>query len=235
MKQPTSNFKDCVQTLKKHYKTAPHKLTDWGITVTGASKITYPTTFIEMANLMIKFADIHLGMAAGTSPLNAFLAENEIDLASNKAKILQAIGYDSDADKKAEESAKETQLLNNVWQPVVKQLNSIGQYLLTVYVSTPRKTIDWGFAVDENPTAAKEVNTKIKLGDKTTLKGVVIGGTLKNNGTTDLHIYKGSTTNGDPVIVHPSESFGIQKGYSIITVSNPNTTATASLSVLRSV
>ena len=121
------------------------------------------------------------------------------------------------------------------WQPIEKQLKDIGQYLLTVFTKTPRKASDWGFAIDESPTAAKIVNTKIKLGDKTTLKGVVIGGTLKNNGSTDLHIYKGSSTTGNPIIIHAGESFGIQKGYSIITVSNPDITATAKLSVLRSV
>ena len=96
------------------------------------------------------------------------------------------------------------------------------QYLLTIFTATPRKTVDWGFAIDESPTPAKEVTTKIKLGDQATLKGVVIGGTLKNIGTTDLHIYKGSTTKGDPIIVLAGESVGIAKGYSVITVSNPN-------------
>jgi hypothetical protein len=235
MKLPVSHLKDCVQTLKKHYKTTPHKLADWGITVVGASKISYPSTFVDMSNLVIKFADKHLAFAAGTSPLTAFLTENEIDLAKDKLKVQQAIVCDTDADKKAEESAKETQLLNTGWQPVAKQLNDIGQYLISIFPNTPRKIIDWGFAVDENAVAAKEVNTKIKLGDKTTLKGVVIGSTLKNNGNTDLHIYKGSSTSGDPIIIKPGESFGIAKGYNTITVSNPSSTNEAKLSALRSV
>jgi hypothetical protein len=64
---------------------------------------------------------------------------------------------------------------------------------------------------------------------------VVIGGTLKNNGSTDLHIYKGSNTSGDPIIVHPGEGFGIQKGYNTITISNPSNTTEANFSTLRSV
>jgi hypothetical protein len=234
MKQPTSNFKSCVQTLKKHYKSAPHKLSDWGITVEGAAKVVYPTKFIGMSSLMKNFADKHLTMTAGTSPLDNFLAENEIDLAKDKAEIVKAIAYDTDADKKAEESAKETELLNVCWQPVAKQLKDIGQYLLTVFTKTPRKASDWGFAINESPTAAKEINTKIKLGDKATLSGVIIGGTLKNTGTTDLHIYKGNKIIGNPIIIHAGESFGIQKGYSTITICNPSNTTEANISTLRS-
>lgn len=49
-----------------------------------------------------------------------------------------------------------------------------------------------------------------------------IGSVLENVGTTDVHVYKGKTTSGNQVIVHPGEKFGIKKEFNIITLSNPN-------------
>ncbi|MCX6210881.1 MAG: hypothetical protein NTZ59_15590, partial [Bacteroidetes bacterium] len=197
------------------------------------TKVSYPTAFIDMANLILKFNDVHTKLAAGTSPLDAFIAENQIDLAKDNDKVQQAITYNTEATKKAEESAKETQLFNNVWQPVVKQLTNIGNYLMGIYVNAPRKTSDWGFAIDESPTTAKEVNTKIKLGEQVVLNGVVIGSTIKNTGNADIHIYKGKKTTGNPIIVKPGDTFGVQKGFSIMTINNPDTLQPASLTAMR--
>ena len=43
----------------------------------------------------------------------------------------------------------------------------------------------------------------------------------------DIHVYKGKTTTGMPVIVHPGEVLGMTKGYSVITVVNPSSLVTA--------
>jgi hypothetical protein len=233
--QPLANVKDGVQSLKNLYISTPQKLGDWGITVTGENKISYPTAFDELAQVVLNFGAKHLTFPAGTSPLEAFVIENGIDFAKDATAVQAAQLADNNAKTKAEQSAKETELRNAVWQPVVKQMNDIGQFLLGIYPKTPRKIISWGFAVDTNPIEAKDVKTTIKLGDQATLKGVVIGGTLKNTGNTDLHIYKGKSTKGDPIIVKPGESWGVQKKYSVITVSNPDMLQAASFTTLRSV
>ena len=73
-----------------------------------------------------------------------------------------------------------------------------------------------------------------KKGDKITLKGIVIGGTITNNGTEDIHLYKGKTTTGNPIILKPGEKHGVTKGFSIITISNPSLLLVAKVSALRS-
>ena len=63
---------------------------------------------------------------------------------------------------------------------------------------------------------------------------VVIGSTLTNIGSGDLHLYRGKTTTGTPTIVHSGEQFGIMKGYSILTVINPSTLIEAKFTVMTS-
>lgn len=52
-----------------------------------------------------------------------------------------------------------------------------------------------------------------------------------NDGPTDVHIYKGKTTTGNPIILHPGDTWGVPKKYSIITISNPSATETAIVKV----
>jgi hypothetical protein len=233
-KQPLANMKEGVQSLKRLYSKTPQKLVEWGIVVTGDNKISYPTSFDELSPMVLNFGAKHLSFPAGKSPLDAFVIENGIDFAKDTVAVEAAQAANNDAKSKAEQSAKETELRNAVWQPVVKQLNDIGQFLLGIFPKTPRKIISWGFAVDTNPTKAKEVKTTIKLGDQITLKGVIIGSTLKNTGDTDLHIYKGKSTKGDPIIVKPGESWGVLMKYSTITVSNPDALKASSFTTFRS-
>lgn len=233
-KQPLANVKSGVQHLKNLYKGTPQKLADWSIVVTGDKKISYPTSFDDLALMVQNFGAKHLTFPAGKSPLDAFAIENGIDFAKDALAVEAAKAADNDAKTKAEQSAKETELRNAVWQPVEKQLNDIGQFLLSIFPKTPRKVISWGYAIDTNSTKAKEVKSTINLGEKITLKGVIIGSTLKNTGDTDLHIYKGKSTKGDPIIVKPGESWGVPKKYSVITVSNPDALKAANFTTLRS-
>lgn len=234
LQQPIVNLKNAVQFLKKLYGDKPQKLSDWGVTITGDSKVSYPVAIDELAKLAIAFATKHLSYNAGSSPLEPFAVANEIDFANDKLALQAAQAADAEAKIKAEQSAKETQLRDAAWATTEKQLNAIGQYLMNLYFKTPRKAISWGFAIDDSNTTAKEIKTNIKLGDKSTLKGVLIGSTLKNTGNVDLHVYKGKSNIGDPIVVKPGESLGIQKGFSTITISNPDNTQGANFITTRS-
>ena len=228
-----SNLKSEVQFLKSLNKTNPKQLGEWGITVVGDSKISYPSNFDDLATVAKLFFDKHLSFADNTSPLFAFVTKNNINVASDKQAIENAISHHNSATQAAKDSENATEQRNLLWLPIMDDMRGIGNYLMKLYPDNPRALGAWGFTIDESGTKPKQVVTKILLSDKTTLKGVVIGGTLNNIGTVDVHIYKGSTTSGNPIIIHAGESYGIAKGFSTITVSNPSNTTEAKINVLR--
>ena len=67
-----------------------------------------------------------------------------------------------------------------------------------------------------------------------TIGNASISGTFTNTGAGDLHLYKGKTTTGTPVIVHPGEQYGIAKGWSVITVMNASAAGIGKFSVMTS-
>jgi hypothetical protein len=239
------HLKGEVQFLKGLFKPNINQLGDWDITVVNNSKITYPAGFDELATVAGKFFDKHLSYAAGTSPLQAYITKNKIDVTIDKANIATAQTYASKAITTAQTYASKaittaknsenaTQQRDILWNPVIENLKGMGDYLMRLYGENSKGLGDWGFVIDLNPAKPKLQTTKIKLGDKATLKGVVIGGTLTNIGTIDVHLYKGSSTSGNPIIIHAGEKYGINKGYNTITISNPSELETAVISTLRS-
>jgi len=229
-----SNLKSGVQFLKSLNKKNPKQLGDWSITVVGDGKISYPTNFDDLAKTASNFFDKHLSYAGNTSPLHAFVTKNNIKIQDNRDAIDNAISHNQKSIQAMRDSENATEQRNLLWLPIMEEIRGIGNFLMKLYPDNPRALGAFGFNIDETATKPKEVVTKIKLGDKTTLKGVVIGGTLKNIGTVEVHVYKGTTTNGNPNIIHPKESFGIAKGFNTITITNPSNTTEAKISALRS-
>ena len=109
---------------------------------------------------------------------------------------------------------------------------NIGSFLMKLYKGNEKALGSWGFVVDNSRQKPKLRTTKLKLSEQKTVNGVLIGSTLTNTGLGDLHLYKGKSTSGTPVIIHMGEKFGITKGYSSITVVNPSMTITGVFTVL---
>ena len=223
-----------VQFLKGLFKPNINALGDWNIEVINNSKINYPSSFDELSIVANNFFIKHLSFAAGTSPLQPYITKNKIDVTADKANVATAQGYAASAITSGKSSENATQQRDLLWQPVDAILHGIGDYLINLYASNSKGLGDWGFVVDNSVAKAKSVTTKLKLTEKIIVKGIVIGSTLKNTGTVDIHIYKGSSTTGNPIIIHAGESYGIAKGFSTITISNPNELVGAELTTLRS-
>lgn len=223
-----------VQFLKGFYKPNVNALGDWGITVINNAKIQYPSNFDELSALATNFFNKHLGYAAGTSPLQPYITKNAINVTNDKASVGTAQGYAVSATTSSKNSENATQQRDILWQPVVAILHGIGDYLINLYGSNSKGLGDWGFVVDNSVAKPKTQSTKLKLGEQITIRAVLIGSTLENTGTIDIHVYKGSNTSGNPIIVHAGEKLGIQKGYSVITVSNPSELQSAAFTTVRS-
>jgi hypothetical protein len=229
-----SNLKSEVQFLKSMNKSNTKHLGEWGITVIGDSKISYPTNFVDMAKVANLFFDKHLSFTTNTSLLYAFVTKNNIDVQADKDFVMGSIDNNDKSVQASKDSENATEQRNLLWLPVMDKIRGIGGFLMKLYPNNPRALGAWGFTIADTGTKAKQVITRIKLSDKTTLKGVVIGGTLKNIGSDDVHIYKGSSTAGNPIILTPGLSIGITKGFNTVTITNPSDSTEAKITSLRS-
>ncbi|MEK6614799.1 MAG: hypothetical protein AABZ32_01610, partial [Bacteroidota bacterium] len=229
-------------------------------TVDGKGRINYPSEFIPRVAIIraIKKKHDEYGVAeamlfedgeemlfedgetmlhedatsAAVSPLTPYLTEHGIDLGADAANVTASEVYEAlqlDARRDAE---LKTQAKNNSWNPVVQHLHDIGDYLMKLHNGSQKKLGDYGFTVDDSPRAPKERISIIKLLSQITLKGIVIGSTLTNVGTTLVHIYKGTSTAGTPIVVNPNEKLGMTKGFSAIIVLNPSALESAKVKTL---
>jgi len=230
----TKNVRTITQYFKKFFADDIQKLGAWSITVNG-KRIVIPATPDALKTLIEAIRAKHATFIPPSgSPLTVFLAENpKIDLSQMVTDAGQAI-LDNDA-AAAERQQKESrkQQRDTVWNPVMAHMRTIGGFLVRTFVGKEKKAGDWGYTVDDSPRAPKKQTTTVPIGSAKKITNVVIGGTLENVGAVALHVYKGGTTVGTPVIVPPGEMLGMTKGYSTITVVNPDTLTPGKFTVLR--
>jgi len=221
-----------VQFLKAFYKPNYHTLGDWGVTVDGVSKIVYPPKFEDRVTLVRAIKAKHDTYAGGTSPLAPYLTQQAINInqdatATNNAETFQINQLDNRRD-----SEEETEQRDIKFNPVVKHLKDIGDFLMNLFKGSQKKLGEWGYTVDDSPRAPKLRTSTIKLSDQITLKGVVIGSTLTNVGTVSVNVYKGTTATGTFTQVLPAGKLGMPKGFSNITVVNTSALESAKVTTL---
>ena len=229
-----TNLREEVQYLKSIYKDNPKELGNWGIMVEGTNKIVYPSSFEGITTTIKTFLAKHNDFPVGTSPLTDFLVKNNINVSADTLSVSNAIDNNKKASIAIAASENATQQRDLLLQTCITNLKGIGHYLMNLYVNNQKGIGEYGYTIDNSEMKPKIVQTSIKLQSKTTIKGVLIGSTITNIGTEDVHIYKGVATIGNPIIIHPKGQFGVVKGYSTITISNPSLLNTAIVSVLRS-
>jgi hypothetical protein len=230
-KKINPNFTGSVQFLKSFYKPDYHLLGDWSITVDGISRIKYPTTIKDKADNYKTFIDYHATLAPPTV-LQPYLTQHSISHvtdASNITTVKDNHGFFVTA---GTESEQFKQNRDNVWNPVDKDIHLVGDYLIKLFSNNTKKLGEWGFIVDDSPRPPKYRTSTLKLTEQVVIDGVVIGGTLINLLDTPVHVYKGKTISGSPIIVNGGEKLGMQKGFSQILVVNPSTLEDAKFKVL---
>lgn len=221
--KPWQHTTGSAQFLKSFYKGNTKQLGTWGFTITDSGKIIYPPAFTDRVAIFYALTRQNNSYAAGTSPLQPYLTQQNINLETDAGFADQATGNDQNFTSAAQQSENETELRNQLWLPVLAHIKTIGNFLMNLYSNNPKALGMWGFNVDDSPKQPRQRITKLKIGEQITNKSVVIGSTVSNVGEGDLHLYKGGSTTGTPVILHKGEQFGIQKGWSSITVVNPST------------
>jgi len=219
---PWSVMLDAAQFLKLHYKDNVKSLAIWGITISTTGKITYPNDEGEKLQLVDKFWSYQGSLTVGTSPLDPFIATNEIDFPKIIANIANAKTNYAALVQNIITEQQETGERDRIWAPVWKNTKSIGSYLMKLYVNNAKMVCNWGYNVVDAGSKQVLRTSKLKLGSKISVGNNVLGSTMSNLGTTDLHIYKGKTTKGTPIILKAGEHLGLVKGFSTITVVNPS-------------
>lgn len=224
-----------VQFLKTFFKPNVQALGDWGVTVDNNSRISYPPEFAGRVTIVRAIKTKHdtyppLGQV---SPLTPYLNEHNINIgqdatATTNAETLEA--QQLDARRDAEE---ETEVRNVLWSPVIDHLQAVGDYLMKLFNGSQKKLGEWGFMVDNSPRKPKLVTITLLPATQKTTSSIVLGGTFTNIGSVLLHVYKGKVTSGTPITVNPTEKLGMIKGFSVITIINPNTLEKGKCTVLK--
>lgn len=220
---PWAHLTGSVQFLKTFYRGNTKELGNWGITITDSGRVNYPAAFIQRRAVFIAFVAKHKSYAAGSSPLQPYLTQQNINLDADSVLVEQATTANTNSIAAAQQSENETELRNQLWLPVLAHIKTIGSFLMKLYINNQKALGNWGFIVDENTQKPRVRTTKLKLGEQITTNAVLIGSSFNNTGSGDLYLYKGKTTTGIPNIIQPGQQFGIVKGFSVITVVNPST------------
>lgn len=220
------------QLIKSTNKNDLAVVGEWGFNITNSGKITLPTNAADRVLLFENLIAKHASYPAGTSPIDQFLIDKDIDLGKLKDALVESQNLERQSKRTYELAENETQQRDILMAPVLEHAKIIGSFLMEYYKDEQRRVGEWGFNVEEPKSKPTEQTSKIKLLQTLTINSVIIGGEVINVGPTDIHIYKGKTTTGNPVILHPGDKWGVPKKHSIITISNPSNLETAIVKVL---
>lgn len=221
-----------AQFLKKLMSPNFKSLGDWGIPITTTGRINYPADIVMRMNIFNEIKTKHDSYAAGESPLAVYLTKQKISLDEDAVLIGKAKDLNTSSKELNRASENETQQKELLLNLVSNHLHLIGDFLKSLYGDNTKGLTNWGFVVDNSPQKPKKRTTKLKPGAKKTTNGVVIGSILTNVGNVDIQLHKGRIITDTPVTIKAGEKFGIQKGFSIITLVNPNTLEQARFTVI---
>lgn len=231
-KTPWQHTIGSAQFLKSFYKGNTKQLGTWGFTITDSGKINYAPAFTDRVAVFYALTRQNNSYAAGSSPLQPYLTQQNINLETDAGFADQATGNDQSFTSAAQQSENETELRNQIWLPVLAHIKAIGNFLMKLYQDNEKALGLWGFVVDHSAQQPRQRISKINPGETAVFNGLIIGGTLTNIGTGEIHLYRGKSTTGTPVIIHAGEQFGIMKGYSSVTIVNPSTLTEAKITAL---
>ena len=213
------NMTDGFQFLKKLYRGNPAELGHWGATVNG-NAIVYPPEFIKRAELFETYKAKHDSYPGDSSPLNPFLIVNEIDMDDDEADVAAAEGEHKSAKQTEKDAEDLREERDNFFDPVMKNVRGMGQYLKGLYVKHPKHLGQWGYTIDDSPRDPKWRTATINPADTRTLTGVKLGSQAENTGTIDLLLHKGKEVSSAPVNLPTEMRFTIKRGWGTMTVEN---------------
>lgn len=221
-----------VQYLKVHFKPNPKELVNWGIPALVGGEIKYPSDFAGRSAITSAIIAKHLGYPVGTtSPLQPFITANGDDITALAAKVVTADESDLIKTEKKSSSVVLTGKRRKKWATPNTHLKNIGEFLKTLYPDDNETMGLYGFVEVDTPlpTTLRTV-TLLPLRDKE-IAGIVLGSVLENTGSFPFVIYTGRKKAGPAIPVAVGQKIGMNKGFSTIVSSNPNSMGTVTFTV----
>lgn len=111
------------------------------------ARIKYPTDFLSRTGLFYNMDKKHTADGA-SSPLIAFLAQEGIDLAVDKAATDEAVKNDNLFGSTSRKAEDHTEDRNNLFVPSFKHLKQMMQFLKSFYRGNVKELGCWGATVD---------------------------------------------------------------------------------------
>ncbi|HLG34772.1 MAG TPA: hypothetical protein VI757_07835 [Bacteroidia bacterium] len=209
-----------VQHLKKLFRGNVTKLGQWSVQVDARGRVIYPPDFSARASGVLLFIDKHDSFPPGTSPLQPYLNENDVDIAASEVDVNSAITV-HDEFKTAERDREEFRAeRDGLMAPIEEHLRGIGQYFIGLFPKNPKKAGQWGYEVDDSPQADKTRDGVIKFSSIKTLQQLALGTEIINTGSIPWKLFRGKTATGVPVVMNPGGKFIIVRGYGTSTLQN---------------
>ena len=233
MAKPFNDMKTGAQYLKKFYKNNASKLKLWGIDMGANNKIKYPTDDKGKVDLVSTFWTYHASFAPAPSPLQNFIDTNSIDAPTYITNIANAVTSFATYQQKVTLSEQQRELRDTNFAAPWAHTKAIGAFLHKLNAHNPKDTCNWGFNIVEVTHVQAVRKSKLAIGAKHTITGIVLDTSFTNTGTDDLQLFKGKLTTGTPTIVHAGEHFVLSAGYSQITVINPSSTTKGKFEVIK--
>lgn len=194
----------------------------WGASITTSGRLTYPPEFLQRTRIIQNLRAKYDTYAPNPSPLDPFLTHHGFSVAIDTSETDFAINYHNQAEQNARDSEAETQLRNNIWKPIMKNIRGVGNYLIKLFNNNPKALGFYGFTVDNSPRPPKLQTSTVLPASHRTIRSVNIGGKMVNIGTSPLYIYKGNKATGVYLEISPNTELKITKGFSVITIANPS-------------
>lgn len=212
-----------LQFLKKFYAGDSKELGDWGATV-DEDRIVYPPEFEKLAKLFKDIKAHHETFGPGTSPLGPFLTKHNINLAAQLSDVGDAEDIHDDRNQLQRDAEDAREDRDNLFNPVLKNLRLVGQYLKGLNVDNPQQLGDWGYNVDDSPRDPRFRESTILPGVPKTIYAVKLNSQVENTGTVDLLLHKGKEVGPEPIILQPEMRHTIQRGFGTLTIESADPT-----------
>jgi len=232
LKIPVMHLRGAIQNLKTVVRPEYRKLGDWGVTVDNISKVVYPSTVGGWYDLLENFIAKRDTYPVGTSPVQAYLDNNNVDLDADLVILGNAKTAQADQQKAMRDSETATTQRNVLWDPIVEHLHGIGSYLVTLDLENPQLAGDYGYNIDHSKQKPKKRTSKCPIEGSITVQAIVFDSLFVNLMDFPVHVFPGRLITDTPIVVPAHGTLAMKKGFSRITVYNPSATVVAKFTTM---
>jgi hypothetical protein len=213
-------YKKCAQFLKHFYGDSFLSLGDWGIEIEVGGKIVYSANKNDVCDSIQTLITKHLSYAAGTSPLQLFLDQNNYNVTTIAADLAptKALFDGHTTAINAKDSFRMER--DNHIKPVLKHLRGIGAFLKGIFISFPANISGWGYIVVIDHARVKLKNLNFGHSEVKTIYNVKTGSKVTNTKGTIINAFKGKKAVGTAIIIPIGGSMIVKRGWGEMTLKN---------------